>query len=137
METKQMGRAYVAMIREAVRFVRNTLDPHLPIQQLAILINVYESEGRGLTMPELAETTEISQGSISKNVKALSKYSDKDGNILGKGLLRVEPDIYERRRYNVKLTDKGQEVMNALFVAIARRLTASGWILTGKEESNM
>lgn len=53
------------------------------------------------------------RGSVSRNVRALSKWADEKG-VWGHDLIETRQDIYERRRFAVYLTVKGKHIMDRL-----------------------
>jgi DNA-binding MarR family transcriptional regulator len=83
----------------------------MPIQQLAMLLEVSLNEG--VSMPDLGRGLKMGQGSVSKNVKLMSKFMDGD-ELKGLGLLYTEQDLHERRRFVVHTTPKGQEFLRRL-----------------------
>lgn len=90
----------------------DTLMPHIDI-----FIRVAENEG--ITMPDLIKKTGIKQSSLSRHIKFLSNYHEVDpasGTTLekGMGLLRVEPDKLNRKRFAVFLTEKGKKVLGEI-----------------------
>ena len=94
--------------RAFYRFIRSDISAELPMQQFGILVEVYRTEG--ITMPEIGEIMGMPQGSVSRNIRALSTWADKKG-VWGHGLLETRQDLYERRRFAVHLTEKGKSLM--------------------------
>jgi DNA-binding MarR family transcriptional regulator len=100
---------------KAVSYIRENINPDFALPQLAIFLRVAQTEG--ITQTELSEQLSMPQGSMSRNIKQLSKYYDEIGGekvMAGYDLVRVEPDLVERRRLAVYLTEKGKKVINAL-----------------------
>jgi DNA-binding MarR family transcriptional regulator len=117
-----MDRGLLAL-RRVVRIIRTDLSHELPVQQLALLLEVAGNEGIG--MPDLSRALKMGQGSVSKNVKLMSKYIE-DGQMRGFGLLATEQDLQERRRFVVYTTPKGKEFMNKLAEALEPALERPG-----------
>lgn len=104
-----------------LELVRNKVHRELPIQQLLLLLTV--AERPGITMPELMAVLDMPQGTVSRNVKALSHYLEwKNGVAVphGRGLLRTLPDADNRQVLAVYLTGRG----DALCEELARLLAA-------------
>lgn len=98
-------------LRNTVRIVRKEVNHELPIQQLAMLLEVSLNEG--VSMSELGRCLNMGQGSVSKNVKLLSQFID-GGELKGFGLLSAEQDMAERRRFIVHTTAKGKAFLAKL-----------------------
>ena len=76
-----------------------------------ILTLLYVLENESVPMPELVEKLQTPQGSMSRYVKRLGVYLEKEKGVSvkkGVNLLTTRPDIYERRRFVVELTPKGK-----------------------------
>jgi DNA-binding MarR family transcriptional regulator len=95
-------------LANVIRFVRKDLNAEMPIQQLAILIEIQKNEG--VTMYELGRELGITPGSMSRNISALSLYIKK-GEKKGLDLVTTRPDLNQRRRLACFLTDKGRNIM--------------------------
>ena len=91
--------------RSIVQFIRESVASDLSLSQLAIYLTVCSDEG--ITMPELAQGLNIPQGSLSRNIKRLSRY-DEDGIVKGHDLLITTPDTRDRKRLAVYLTERGK-----------------------------
>ena len=105
-----MDRRLRALSR-AVRIIRTQLNHELPIQQLALLLEVHLNEG--ISMPELSKKLNMGQGSVSKNIKLMSRYIE-GGELRGYDLLSTEQDIQERRRFIVSTTEKGERLLASI-----------------------
>jgi DNA-binding MarR family transcriptional regulator len=101
----------LAAFSRGIAFVRREVNSDLPIQQIAILLRVAEQEG--VTMPEIAQSLKMSQASVSKNVRMLSRFVD-GTEIKGYDLLRAEQSIENRLRLALTLTAKGAKVLKGL-----------------------
>lgn len=104
--SKRNGLVKAALLLKELR----KLDDDMPIQQAAVFIRVAMMPG--ITMKQLAEMEGISQSSCSRNVAALSKWHRL--NREGLDLVRAMEDPAERRRKIVKLTPKGQRVVETV-----------------------
>lgn len=110
----ELGRLF-----DALQFLRSRISRELPIQQAMLLLTV---AGRpGITMPELMTALDMPQGTVSRNVKALSHSVSWQNGIAvphGYGLLRTQPSVNHRQVLAVFLTGRGE----ALVEELARRL---------------
>jgi DNA-binding MarR family transcriptional regulator len=82
-------------------------DPEMPIQQAVLLLLVFLTPG--ISMKDLSESAGLAQSSVSRSVAALSKV-----HRLGKpglDLVVAEEDPAERRRKIVRLTRRGELLM--------------------------
>jgi DNA-binding MarR family transcriptional regulator len=98
-----------------ISYIREQLNGDFALPQLAIFLLVARNED--ITMVEIGERLNMPQGTVSRNVKALSKYHTREGNKVnthGYDLLKVEPDLFDRRKFAVTLTTKGKEIKNIL-----------------------
>lgn len=90
----------------------------LPIQQIILFLTV--AEGEGVTMTELHKLTRMNQSSLSKNIKALGTYlmprkdNPEKKELAGLGLVKTEIDIANPRTRMVKLTPKGEELIQSV-----------------------
>lgn len=98
-------------LSRAVRLIRQEVNHELPIQQLAMLLEVSLNEG--VSMSELSRSLKMGQGSVSKNVKLMSQFIDA-GVLKGFGLLSTSQDLAERRRFIVNTTAKGRDFLQRL-----------------------
>lgn len=81
------------------------LNAELPIQQLAILLEI--ASNPGISAVELSRLTDMPQASVSRNIHALS-LTHRSGRP-GLGLIDQFADPTDLRRYCLHLTDEGQE----------------------------
>lgn len=118
-----MRRGTIKNLFDVIQRIRGRINPDFAIAQLALFLYVAQREG--LTMPELSEHLDMPQGTLSRNIKQLSRYSVRleggDKEVRGYGLLRTEPDLEERRRLAVYLTKDGRK-----FIADLERLIMEG-----------
>lgn len=102
----------IAKFAKAVTYIRDNINKDFAIQQLAIYLLV--SQNQGITMTEISDRLNMPQGTVSRNVKELTQYIDKFKNNCGYDLIRVEPDMVERRRLACYLSRKGNRLMKEL-----------------------
>jgi DNA-binding MarR family transcriptional regulator len=96
------------------RYVRSNLTLDFPMNQAAVLVAVFANRDAGATYQDIGEFLGgMSLSSISKNVARLSRYTVR-GRVAGHGLLRSEPDIANRKRSRVFLTERGRELVHTL-----------------------
>lgn len=105
----------IEKLASVLGYVRRELSPEMPIQQLAILIEIQKSEG--ITMYELGRKLGITPGSMSRNVAVLSLYMKK-GERRGLDLVTTRPDLNERRRLACFLTEKGKKTMTEIMALL-------------------
>ncbi|GGF32889.1 hypothetical protein GCM10011611_43830 [Aliidongia dinghuensis] len=97
------------------------LDPDLPIQYALSFLTIAQREG--MSMGELAQHLGIAQSSASRNIAALSKWHS--FGKAGHDLVEAHEDPRERRRKLVKLTPKGQRLVEILQAIMGGDLLAS------------
>lgn len=106
----------IEKLQRVVEHFRTNYHIDFPLSQLAILLHT--GLRGGMTMHDLAETMGLSQASVSRNVKQLSKYALKneegDWEFKGYDLVYTSPDLYEPRRLAVHLTEKGKKLLKLL-----------------------
>lgn len=95
----------------AIRLLRQEVNHEMPIQQVAMLLEVSLNEG--VSMSALGRSLKMGQGSVSKNVKLMSQFID-EGQLKGFGLLSTDQDLAERRRRLVYTTSKGKTFLEKL-----------------------
>ncbi len=98
-----------------VSYLREAVHPDFAMSQVALFLLV--ALNNGITMPEIAEKLNMPVGAVSKNVTRLSKRLVKiDGvsKLVGYDLIQAAPDLEERRRYSVTLTQKGHKIIHEL-----------------------
>lgn len=98
-----------------IQLLMNVVYPELPIQQILIFLLVakYNQNGQGILMRELQKIAKTPQGTLSRNVKALSQYV-KNGEMAGYNLMGTRPDLEHRRQFRVFLTKNGEKVFEML-----------------------
>jgi DNA-binding MarR family transcriptional regulator len=116
----------VSRLITAIELIRNSVHRELPVQQLVLFLAVVEKPG--ITMPELVERCDMPQGTVSRNVKALSHYVVwKDGIAVpqGRNLLRTQTDATNHHVLAVFPTGRGealaQEIVHCLYGAEGQR----------------
>lgn len=109
----------ISRLFDVLQFLRSRVNRDLPIQQAILLLAVAEKPG--ITMPELMQALDMPQGTVSRNVKALSHsvaWQNGVGVPRGYGLLRTMPSVENRQVLAVYLTGRGE----ALIEGIGRQL---------------
>ena len=105
---------------EGVVSILEKIFAELPLQQIKLFLTVAKHEGA--TMPELQKILDTPQGTLSRNVKALSVYlkpadSTVPGSLRTKGgyeLLESRPDSENRKALAVYLTPKGKKILKQI-----------------------
>lgn len=111
-----MSNGGIVQLRKAVEFIRDEVDIDFAPSQWLIVLLAHEKPG--ITMPEMRKYLDMPQGSLSRNIKRLTKYfvtlEDGSRELRGYDLIRLEPDVEERRRYAVYLSKRGEEFVSKL-----------------------
>jgi DNA-binding MarR family transcriptional regulator len=97
---------------DVLQLLRSRVNRELPIQQAMLLLAV--AERPGVTMPELMRNLDMPQGTVSRNVKALSHSVSLQNGIVvprGYGLLRTMPAVDNRHVLAVYLTGRGEALV--------------------------
>jgi DNA-binding MarR family transcriptional regulator len=97
------------------------------MNQLAVLVAVFGKDAAGATLSEIGQLLGgMSQSSVSKNVRALSRFMvPGTDRVVGHDLLRSEPDLANRKRMRVFLTSRGSELVNVLAACLSGEFTDS------------
>lgn len=99
----------ISSLIKVLGLVRNKVHQELPLQQLVLFLTVVERPG--ITMPELVELLAMPQGTVSRNVKALSYYIVWQEGVAvphGRNLLRTHPNEKNRHALAVFPTGRGE-----------------------------
>lgn len=102
-------------VAKVIEHLRKHVNKDLPSQHIAILLAVIQSPG--ITMPELITQLNMPQGTLSRNVKLLSRHiADDNGRsrLKGHDLLRTEPAKAGRHALAVFLTENGKFLMREI-----------------------
>ncbi|PLX80560.1 MAG: hypothetical protein C0616_08150 [Desulfuromonas sp.] len=105
----------VTRIFNVVEFLRGRISKSMPIQHVALFLLVAQKQG--ITMPDLCEQLSMPQGSLSRNVKLLSRFLEKsNGRMVARGydLLRTEPSTANPHALAVFLTPKGEDLVEEM-----------------------
>jgi DNA-binding MarR family transcriptional regulator len=107
------------------RYTRRNITLDLPLNQIAVLVAVFGKGEAGETLAGIGEILGgMSQSSVSKNVRALSRFMvPGTDRVVGHDLLRSEPDLVNRKRMRVFLTAKGKELINTLAACLTGEFT--------------
>ena len=103
----------ISKLLKVLQLIRNEISVDIPVQQIAILLLVSQRKPNDpISMPEIKLALNMPQGSVSRNVRMLSRFTDsKKGSFRGYDLVETRPDMYERRRLSVSLTEKGKKLV--------------------------
>ena len=94
--------------------VRENINWDLPVQQWQVLCEV--AANPGINSSELKNRLNMTGGSLSRNIKMLSRFYDqKTAKQKGYDLIEAQIDPYERRSRIYFLTTKGQKAMMNIF----------------------
>ena len=123
----------IARFAASVQILRQALSKELPSQQIVLYLSVVQQPG--ITMPELCRQLNMPQGTVSRNVKALSEYAERIDGVLvvkGYGLIRTEPDCSNPHCLAVYPTGKGIKLAHSLAAALdpirGRRKDGQSWL---------
>jgi DNA-binding MarR family transcriptional regulator len=102
----------LSQLRRALAVV-GAVDPaQCPVHHVQILLLVAEAGPGGCTYRHLEEALNLSNASVSRSVNALGLNARHVKNPLG--LLLIDIDPAEGRRYRVRLSAKGKALIRAL-----------------------
>ena len=107
---------------EILALVRSKVHRELPLQQLVMYLTVVENPG--ITMPELVALLDMPQGTVSRNVKALSHYVVwQDGVPVphGRNLLRTQADEDNRHALAVYPTGRGEALAQEIGRVLSKK----------------
>lgn len=110
----------ISHLFDVLQFLRSRVNRDLPIQQAVLLLTV--AERPGITMPELMQALDMPQGTVSRNVKALSHSVSLQNGIAvprGYGLLRTMPSVDNRQVLAVYLTGRGEVLIEEVAFLLA------------------
>ena len=105
----------ISRIYKVVEHLRKTVNKDFPSQHIAIFLAV--AQNPGITMPELIHQLDMPQGTLSRNVKLLSRFMTHENgssSLKGHDLLRTEPVPTGRHALAVYLTDKGEFLLREI-----------------------
>lgn len=101
--------AEIGRLLDVLQLLRSRINRDLPVQQAVLLLTV--AQRPGITMPELMTVLDMPQGTVSRNVKALSHSVSWQNGIAvprGYGLLRTVPSVGNRQVLAVYMTGRGE-----------------------------
>jgi len=103
--------------------MREVISEDMPIQQVQVALFIAENPGIGSS--ELREQLKMTGGSLSRNIRMLSKWTDKKtGEDKGYDLIEPRIDPYERRARVYYLTPNGQQKIRTVY-EYAKKLNES------------
>lgn len=97
---------------QVICYLRDNVHPEFPAQQLALLFEV--ASNPGVTYQDLEKSLGMPHGSVSRNVKAMTKWRTSQGERRGYDLLRIEPNEWERRQFSLFLSDRGKQMVEEI-----------------------
>lgn len=124
---------------DVLQLLRTRLNRELPIQQAVLLLTVAGTPG--ITMPELMAALDMPQGTVSRNVKALSHSVTWQNGIAvprGYGLLRTLPSVDNRQILAVYLTGRGEALVEELarLLGAGQATAGDATLLPGRRTSD-
>jgi len=105
----------ISRLLAVMELLRKRISKSMPSQHIALFLAV--AENPGITMPELMEFLDMPQGTVSRNVKLLSNYVEREAGVTrrkGYNLLRTQPDPENRQILAVHMTGKGHALLKEL-----------------------
>jgi len=105
----------LARMTAAMELLRKRINKGMPGQQMCLLLTV--AVRPGVTMQELTQLLDMPQGSVSRNIKALSYYRERENGISqlkGRGLLYTAPVGDGSHSLAVHLTPLGEKVIGEI-----------------------
>lgn len=104
------GSDEVRALERVIEYVQSAVQPDWQLQQFRLFLEIAKHDSAdGITQTQLGEDLGMIQAVVSRNCRMLSKYGKK-GEVAGHDLIWMTPDIFESRRLNCRLTDKGKVV---------------------------
>lgn len=105
----------LARMTAAMELLRKRVNKGMPGQQMCLLLTV--AVRPGVTMQELTRLLDMPQGSVSRNIKALSYYREHENGVSklkGRGLLYTSPAENGSHALAVYLTPLGKKVIGEI-----------------------
>ncbi len=97
-----------------VKFLRHEIGDNLQLKQLDILLTIAEAYPNPVTYPDLQKMVGTTSGTVSRTMyiygSKLEKQSNGEWKDTGKGIVMSEPNPYNTRQYQARLTAKGIEL---------------------------
>jgi DNA-binding MarR family transcriptional regulator len=98
-------------VKEGLKDLRRAISVDIPLQQVIILLEVAAQPG--ITQGELSERVQMSPSSISRSMRMLSKFCERDADKeKGYGLVETRPDLRDRHRQACFLSEKGKALIH-------------------------
>jgi len=108
----------------AMELLRKRVNKGMPGQQMCLLLTV--AVRPGVTMQELTRLLDMPQGSVSRNIKALSYYRERENGVSrlkGRGLLYTAPATDSSHALAVHLTPLGEKVIGEIGQVLCKGIT--------------
>lgn len=100
-------------VKEGLKDLRGAINVDIPLQQIIILLEVAVQPG--ITQAELCETVGMSPSSISRSMRMLGRYIERDADTeKGYGLIETRPHLRDRHRQSCFLSEKGKMLIDQL-----------------------
>jgi len=96
--------------------LRDELGTDVPVQQAQILMLV--AVFPDIVSKDLCSWLNMLPAGLSRNIKRLSQYKGKDGQIYGYNLMEARPSLDSGRQFSYRLTDKGVELIKKLGLTV-------------------
>ena len=98
--------------------MRRAVHPDIAVTHLSEFLVVALNDET--TYTQIAEMLNISEASVSRGVKQLSQFRRSLAeDVQGYGLVYTTPDLLERRRNVIKLTNKGEKLRQEIIKILA------------------
>lgn len=108
----------IRKLQKVIGILREYSGDGLEVQQIACLLEVMESDPEPMVHADIEDKVNLSQSSVSRNMKRLSVRLRQDANgewiDAGLGLVDARPDHYETRKLASTLTKKGAALKERL-----------------------
>lgn len=110
------------LIRKLLRLLEEfkKLDSEMPLQQIVTLVEVALANEEGISVSDLAVRVGNSTSSTSRNVAILGEYGR--GKSAGLEVVKAVVNPMDRRYQLVKLTPKGQRVIDQLVEVLMKEV---------------
>lgn len=110
------------LIRKMLRLLEEfkKLDSEMPLQQIVTLVEVALANEEGISVSDLAVRVGNSTSSTSRNVAILGEYGR--GKSAGLEVVKAVVNPMDRRYQLVKLTPKGQRVIDQLVEVLMKEV---------------
>ena len=105
--------------------MRKKLDFNLSLNQLLILLTIKQHNNRADT-PTILQVLDISGPALSRHIKILGEYVNKQGENEGLNLVYALQNKREKRRFDYALTTEGEAFINQVLEDIYKENIQEG-----------